>query len=465
MPSWQTNRLRQLKEMSVSRLKPFDAFFLATETRRSPWHMAGCEVFEYPQDAEPAAFLDGLERDMRKQSPVAPFNQVLDNSGLWPVWREAEVDLDYHFHRMVLPSPGSEAQFMAALEHFCAATLDRNLPLWECLLIEGLEGNRFAIAFKVHHALTDGQGGLKMVLRAMGTRRSERKARALWGDNTPAGSRHAASKRSERKAKPGRKGLMPEFRPAAWLRQARDLRLFRAPPSALNQRPESSARRFGLGDLPLDQVKAVAKRSGTSINDVLLCVVDAAVHRYLGESGRTPSAELVVGMPVSLREEGQEGGNQAGLLTVELGSSGASESRRLAVIHENTQRAKQHLRELPSGFLMAYGMTVLGLPLLTQGVPGLNEKYPVINMGVSNVSPPRGSNYLDKSLYLRGARLTGLYTQPILPPSVLLNVTAASMNGKLCLGIGSTREAVDRPLVLMQYIGEALDKLEAQLAA
>lgn len=450
----------------MSRLKPFDAFFLATETRRSPWHMAGCEVFELPGDVDPAKFLDELERDMRKQQPVAPFNQVLDTSGLWPAWREAEVDLDYHFHRMVLPAPGNESQFMAALEHFCVATLDRNLPLWECLLIEGLDGNRFAIAFKLHHALTDGQGGLKMLLRALGTRRNERKARALWGDNRPTdGGKRARRKNIEGGARPGRRGLMPAIRPGAWLQQARDLRLFRASPSALNQRPESSARRFGLGDLPLDRVKAVAGRSGTSINDVLLCLVDAAVHRYLAEAGRTPAAELVVGMPVSLRKEGQEGGNQAGLLTVELGSSRASESRRLAVIHENTRRAKDHLQDLPSGFLTAYGMTVLGLPLLTQGLPGLNEKHPIINLGVSNVSPPRGSNYLEKDLYLRGARLTGLYTQPILPPSVLLNVTAASMNGKLCLGIGSTREAVDRPLVLMQYIGEALDNLDAQLAA
>lgn len=447
----------------MTRVKPFDAFFLATETRRSPWHMAGCEVFELPDGSDAGTFLDELEQGMRQQRPVAPFNQLLVTGGLWPRWKDVEVDLDFHLHRMVLPAPGHQAQFMAALEHFCAATLDRNLPLWECLLIEGLEGNRFAIAFKVHHALVDGQGGLKMILRALSTRRSDRKARALWADNTPPRSSKQRPKRGP--SRTTRQASVAAIRPGNWLKQINDLRLFRAPPSALNQRPESSARRFGVGDLPLEQVRTVARRSGTSINDVLLCLVDAAVHRYLAESKRTPEAELVVGMPVSLREEGQEGGNQAGLLTVELGSAGATESRRLAVIHENTQRAKAHLRELPSGFLMAYGMSVLGLPLLTQKLPGVNEKHPIINLGVSNVSPPRGSNYLEKSLYLRGARLTGLYTQPILPPSVLLNVTAASMKGKLCLGIGSTREAIDRPLLLMQYIGEALDRLEIQLAA
>lgn len=448
----------------MSRVKPFDAFFLATESRRSPWHMAGCEVFQLPKGVRAARFLAELEADMREQVATSPFNQVLDFSGLWPRWRQQEPDMGYHLQRQVLPAPGSDAELMTALEHFCAASLDRNAPLWECLLIEGLSNRRFAIAFKVHHALVDGQGGLKMILRALSTRPDDNAARALWADNSTADKRK--KKRIAKKpstAKTSALGL-DNLLSRNWLQVGRDLRLFRASASALNQRPRSSARRFGVGDLDLTQVRGVAAMAEVSINDVLLCVVDEAVHRYLEERGFSPGVELVAGMPVSVRSEGQEGGNQAGLLTVELGGPRARPARRLEVINANTQRAKSHLQELPSGFLMAYGVAVLGMPLLLQNIPGMVENRPLINLGVSNVSPPAGSNYLDNALYLRGAELKGLYTQPILPPGVLLNVTAASMKGKLCLGIGSTREAIDQPLKFMTYMQDALDQLERELS-
>ena len=451
----------------MSRIKPFDAFFLATETRRSPWHMAGCEVFELPKGLSASRFVDQLEAGMREQVAAAPFNQVVDAKGIWPRWRTADVDIDYHFQRQVLPAPGSDAQLMSALEHFCAATLDRNAPLWECLLIEGLAEHRFVIAFKVHHALVDGQGGLKMILRALATSARDKSVRALWGENKPRASSRRRKREKGSTAKPSSAMSFARLKKQMsgdWMQKMRDLRLFRAPASALNHKPDSSARRFGMGDLSLEQVRDCAREADVSINDVLLCVVDAAVQRYLLESGRGPTGELVAGMPVSLRTEGAEGGNQAGLLTINLGEPELSESGRLEVIAANTGRAKSYLRELPSGFLMGYGIAVLGMPLLLQNIPGLLEKRPVINLGVSNVSPPKGSNYLDNNLYLKGARLTGLYTQPILPPGVLLNVTAASMKGKLCLGIGSTKEAIDQPLLLMQYMEEALHNLQAQLS-
>lgn len=457
----------------MSRVNAFDAFFLLTETRSSPWHMAGCEIFELPAKAG-KDYLNQLADGLRAQSAAAPFNLKLETGLVWPSWREVEPDIDYHFSRQQLPEPGSTQQLMSALEHFGAATLDRNVPLWECCLIEGLENKCFAIAFKVHHSLVDGQGGLKMILRALSDRKSDSNCRALWGKNTPA--RSASSKPRSREEKPNSalSALDNCLKAAANLnnplsidtiqrcvQQFNDLRWFRAKPSVMNQRPCSSARRFGIGDLPLQTMLNVSKSNDATINDVLLCVVDAAVQRYLEENDNIPTAALLAAMPVSTRKQGAEGGNQAGLLCIELGEPRSDITQRLRSIIENTQRAKTHLRELPDSFLMAYGVAVLGMPLLMQAVPGLAENLPMANLGISNVSPPKGSHYLDKPLYLNGSKLVGLYTQPILPPSVLLNVTAASMKGKLCLGIGSTREAIDEPLRLAAYIEQALDELDA----
>jgi WS/DGAT/MGAT family acyltransferase len=392
--------------------------------------------------------------------------------------------MQYHVSHHVLPKPGSDADLMRLLEGLVTPLLDRNLPLWQCFLIEGLANDRFALAFKAHHALIDGQGGLNIILDALSRSPRERKARALWGDNT-AQAPHRPARRQVRHGDSRAAGALIEKlggRVSALLgaapragdlahtvralvsgetaRQVRDLWPFKAPRSRLSQPARSSARRFGFGDLPLTAVKACAREHGTTVNDVLLSVVDAAVHRYLRETGAPMDKALVTGLPVSVRKAGDtRTGNQAGAVTVRLGAPDAAPLERLHAIHAATVRAKAQAQQLPGPAVMGYGALLLGLPALLERVQGLSAAMPMINLGISNVSPPKGADYLGRKLYLRGAHMQGLYAQPILPPSVLLNVTIGSIEDTLCLGIASTQEAIADPMLLARYIGQAFEAL------
>lgn len=449
------------------KLKPLDYFFLASETRRSPWNMAGCLILEKPADYR-GNFVTDLLKELRGQPPGYPFNVKPVGLGLWPSWEEADFDFDYHVRRQVLPTPGSERELMGALEHFSSTPLDRDMPLWECCFFEGLEENRFAIGFKLHHAVIDGQGGLTLLMNALSLRENDRRARAIWADNSDSDTVSTPRRPRSGRSKGGA-GLLPMLEGLAAdmarlvdprrLDELRDLWLFRAPRSPMNKPLASSARRFGIGRLSLPLMKRIARSSGATVNDVLLYGVDVALHRYLEDNGRDVGAAFVCGMPVSTRAGKSTGGNQAGIAVVELGAPDSKFLARLEQISASTGRAKTNVHRMPGGVRVGYALSVLGLPLLLEQVPGLADALPIMNVAISNVSPPRGSNYLGKPLYMGGARVLGMYTQPILPPSVLLNVTAASVGDDMCLGIGSTRQAIAEPMRYAGYMAEATEEL------
>ena len=62
--------------------------------------------------------------------------------------------------RTALPAPGSEEQLRNLAARIFSQQLDRTKPLWELWLVEGLEGDRFAVVGKSHHALVDGVSGV-----------------------------------------------------------------------------------------------------------------------------------------------------------------------------------------------------------------------------------------------------------------------------------------------------------------
>lgn len=239
-----------------------------------------------------------------------------------------------------------------------------------------------------------------------------------------------------------------------------ELRLFRAPRTPLNHPQASSARRFGFCDLSLPDLKALARREGATVNDILLYCVDAAVQRNFRDRKFTLHEPLICGMPLSTRSENSgEGGNQAVLMAVTLGAAGDTPLARLRQIQASARQAKNNVKTLPNGLAAGYTALVLATPLLLSRVPGLAEALPIVNLGISNISPPRGSNYLGKSLYRKGAELQGLYILPNLPPAVLLVVTITGFGERLCLGIGSTPDAIEDPMKLGLYIVEAVKQL------
>ena len=141
------------------RLTPMDAFFLYAETETAPMHVGGTCVFEgklpYARfRAHLAARLHQTPRYRQRAVPV-PFNVS------HPTWEDdPDFDIDNHLFRVRLDRPGTDEQLQQLSGEIFTGMLDRNKPLWEMHMVEGLEGDRTALILKVHHCMVDGVAGI-----------------------------------------------------------------------------------------------------------------------------------------------------------------------------------------------------------------------------------------------------------------------------------------------------------------
>src|SRR3954469_22121617 len=149
--------------MSADRLSPLDASFLHFEDAASHMHVACAMVF----DGDAPAYQDLLEHIESRLHLVPRYRQRLAEVPFGqgrPKWVDDErFDLRYHVRHTALPSPGTEYELQVLCGRVFSQPLRRDRPLWENYLVEGLEGGRFAILSKTHHALVDGISGLDIL--------------------------------------------------------------------------------------------------------------------------------------------------------------------------------------------------------------------------------------------------------------------------------------------------------------
>src|SRR5574343_139058 len=159
-------------------LHPIDFIFLSLEKRQQPMHVGGLFLFEIPENASPT-FVHDLVQDIRKSKsiPVPPFNNQLN--GLF--WGEdPEFDIDHHFRHIALPNPGRIRELLVYISQQHSSLIDRAKPLWTCDIIEGIEGNRFAMYFKIHHAMVDGVAGMRLIEKSLSKDPNEKHVVPLW---------------------------------------------------------------------------------------------------------------------------------------------------------------------------------------------------------------------------------------------------------------------------------------------
>src|SRR5213592_1238620 len=146
----------------LDRLSSIDASFLHNEGQSSHMHVGGLTICEGP----PPAIQDFLDHIRSRLHLVPRYRQKLAVPPLEtgrPLWvDDPTFNLEYHVRHTALPAPGSEAQLRALAARIFSQQLDRSKPLWETWLIEGLDGNRFGLISKSHHALVDGISGVDL---------------------------------------------------------------------------------------------------------------------------------------------------------------------------------------------------------------------------------------------------------------------------------------------------------------
>ncbi|HSW13668.1 MAG TPA: wax ester/triacylglycerol synthase family O-acyltransferase [Solimonas sp.] len=460
--------------MSRKRVAPMDAMFLYGETRETMMHVAGLMPFTPPADAGPD-FLRLLMEEIRHTVGVQPpWNLKLGTPGFLRnplhTWVEDKnLDIEYHVRRSALPSPGGERELGVLVSRLHSNQMDFSRPPWEMHLIEGLEGGRFALYIKIHHALVDGYTGARVIANML-SRDPDERGKPLFFTQPPL-------RRAPRTETPVAEfGSVLQAVATRWgsakivgkamlnlRRSARDevdqlVSSLQAPRSILNGRINRN-RRFATQQYSLKRLKALGKATGATLNDVVLALCAGGLRRFLQELGELPDKPLVAFLPVNVRPKGDPGGgNAVGAMLASLGTDIADPLERLDAIVASTRRGKAQMENMSAGAIIAYSgllMAPAGLQSFN-AMTGLRARLPLtFNVCVSNVPGP------SEPLYFRGARLEASYPVSIPGHGMALNITCQSYADTLNFGFIGCRDTLPHLQKLAVYTGEALEELEA----
>ena len=450
-------------------MSPTDSMFLIGESREQPMHVGSLQVFELPEGAD-TELLRLTLLDLLGQDDVAPLfrrrpYRSLTTLGQWGWTDDDDVDLEHHVRHSARPQPGRVRELLALVSRLHGTLLDRHRPLWEVHLIEGLEGNRFAVYTKLHHAVMDGVSGMRLLQRALSktpdedqpafwTLRPRRRSGGSEGHRT---NPLLALPKATLDAVADMVGLTPRMlRLAEQTLRAQAATLpGQAPRSMLNVQITGS-RRYAAQSYSMERMRLVAKGAGVTLNDVLLAMSAGALRTYLDERGALPNAPLVAMTPVSLRndESGEEStGNAVGAILASLATDEADPERRLARVAESTRRAKDVMRGRSQLQATALSAGVM-LPMAINSLTGMYRVGTLpFNVVISNVPGPR------ESLYLHGARLSGLYPLSIPVNGQAMNITATSYGSDMGIGLTACRRSVPSVQRMLTGLETALDEL------
>lgn len=454
-----------------------DSIFLLAESREHPVHVGGLQLFDLPEGAGPdylgdlyRTLIDRDEVDHRFRNRA---HRGISSLGQWAWTPDEEFDLEYHVRLSALPRPSRVRELLALVSRLHGSLLDRHRPLWECHLIEGVEGGRFAVYSKVHHAVYDGVSALARMRRALSEDPDARDQPPIWA----LGPGRKGPEREHRD--PGLNALIRQsvgdplgtggtlvrtfgnalgIAPAALgaVRQALSEQAatlpMQAPRTMLNV-PITGARRFAAQSWPLDRIKAVRAATGATLNDVVLAMSSGALRRYLLEFNALPDRPLTAMVPVSLRRPSDEGGNAVGAILCNLATDTGDPVVRLDRIHESVLRGKRTFAGLTP--LQATALTAAMVsPLLAPTLPGGTMLPPGFNLIISNVpGPPR-------PLYWEGARLRGVYPVSVPLDGQALNITVTTYAGSLEFGLTGCRRSVPHLQRMLTHLEDSLDELE-----
>jgi WS/DGAT/MGAT family acyltransferase len=451
------------------RLNPLDWTFLVAETREAMMHVGSLSPFAPPKDA-PQDFLRKLMEEIKQEVKVyPPWNLKLRTpqmpaSPLQSWIEDQNFDPEYHVRRSALPSPGDERELGILVSRLHSNSIDFHRPPWEVHFIEGLERGRFAIYFKVHHALVDGYTGSKLMQSSMSTDPHDRDTPMFFAREP----RARAAKSGEEKV-PTLEALMALAREQVGTtrniakaltnvlrpKQKTLVVPMQAPKSIVNQRI-SRNRRFATQQFPVERLKRVAKAYDGTLNDIVLALSAAALRRLLSELHALPSSPMTAMLPVNIRpKDDPGGGNAVGAILATLATDIEDPVERFNTIIASTAAAKAQLQGMTKNGIMQYSALLMA-PMLLSQIPGaVGRVRPAFNLVISNVPGP------PQPLYFRGWRMEAYYPMSIPIPGYGLNITVVSYVDTLNFGFIGCRDGLPHLQRLAVYTRDALDELEA----
>ncbi len=428
--------------MNGDRLTGLDTSFLHMERAGAHMHVASTILF----DGSPPSHEEFRTQIESRLHQVPRFRQKLRfvpfGQGR-PVWVDDPfLNLDYHVRRTALPAPGSEEQLRNLASRIFSQQLDRSKPLWELWLVEGFEGDRFAVIGKSHHALVDGISGVDIttVLFDLEEEPAEPAVRPpKWAPRPePTDLDLLAEALRERATSPRElaRGVKAVLRgPRQVLRglgaTGKMLEAATAAPHSRFNVEIGSHRRLAFVRSDLDDFKRVKDAHGGTVNDVVLSVVAGALGNYLRARGDdTDGLELRAMVPVSVRGDSEHGalGNRISAMMAPLPVWSPDPVERLRAVSDTMGDLKTSNQAVGAELLTR--LTDFAPPTIASQAARLQPAQRFFNLVVTNVPGPQFP------LYLLGRRMDAIF--PLVP---------LAQRQALCVGIMSYDGQVDFGLV------------------
>jgi len=457
--------------MSGDRLTPLDASFLQIEDHSAHMHVASVLTFA----GEPPEYNELVE-GVRERLPLVPrYRQRVVSPpfgiGL-PRWvDDPHFNLRYHIRHSGLPEPGDEAALRALAGRVFAQPLDKEKPLWEIGLVEGLEGDRFALVTKTHHALVDGIAGVDLLTVLFDTVPEPTVAPERGAHWLPKPMPSRTELLGEAVLEQARTPLELARTGAGAFRRPREtaaelvkntVGLASLASSALSPAPSSPYnaklgphRRFAWVQWQLRGAKGVKDALGGTVNDAVLTTVTLALARHLARRGiSTEGLELRAFVPVSVRDESGRGetGNQVAGVMAPLPVWAREPLTCFELVHEAMSGVKDSgqamgakaLTELP-GFAS---------PTIMSQAMRLASGRHLFNLVVTNVPGPQFP------LYLAGREMIDFIPMVPLARGQALGVAIMSYNGTLFFGVSGDWDAMHDLDDLAKCLRAAIAELE-----
>lgn len=461
-----------MPQQHLDRLTSIDASFLHQEGPSSHMHIGAVLLFEGP----PPAFEDYLDHVRGRLHLVPRYRQKLATPPLEsgrPVWVDDPCfNLEYHVRHAALPTPGSEQQLFLLAARIASQALDRSKPLWESWLVEGLEGDRFALIFKTHHSLVDGVSGVDLATvlfdispepppPATDLEPWQPHPEPSAADLVLAGVRAAVRTSAEIATK----ALGALSDPAYSLEVIRDAveGIGEIVWAGLNPAPETPLnveigphRRYAVVRQQLADYKEVKNALGGTVNDVVLTVVSGALANWLRSRGiRTEGLEMRALVPVSVRTREQRGtlGNRLTVMRGPLPVYIRDPVARLRFVRQAMDGLKESKQAVGAATLAA--VNNLAPPTILAQASRLNFSTRLFNLIVTNIPGPQ------LPLYVLGRQLEDLFPVAFLPEHHALAVAIMSYHGKIEYGLLGDYDALPDIDVIAEGIDAALAELLA----
>ncbi|MGV0784786.1 wax ester/triacylglycerol synthase family O-acyltransferase [Mycolicibacterium sp. XJ775] len=453
---------------AIHRLAGIDTAFLRMEVSAQPLH--SCSLAELDVSALPGGYSFEKFRDkLGAHAQLLPeFRAKLIDTRLnlgTPAWvDDPDFDIDRHVHRIEVAAPGDHVELSKVAARLVAEPMDRNRPLWDITIIEGISGvapgvnGRIAALVRTHHVFADGvtSGDLWAKLYDEALPVEQVDGFGNWTAGQVA--RHGVGQVIRRPW-----FFLTSVLPRTVVAMSMTIRRmkfgqamsswFAAPRTQFNGDIDRT-RDVAYVRIDLKDIEAAKRKFGVKANDILTTVVSGALIRYLKAHSALPEKDLIAGIPVSHYDPNRPARNQLTPMFCSIHTTKADPAERVAAIAKTNSIGQQHISAIGSTLLEDWAQLV---PTLFRNVmrffakTGIGKRQPPVNLTFSNV---RGFQQ-----HILGAPIIVNYPFGPIVNQIGLNITASTLNDAVGIGFVGCPTLIPDIGQLAEAVPQALEEL------